>query len=454
MFYRILCAVCCFTPITLLAQDTLKLTAGAELKLTGAVVITLENMHLDNDGLIAQAAGDGSFYFSGNNTTRLLGNTLPSFDVLEIAKTAGAQLTLQRNISVVSAINLNSGYLNLNNNNILLQPAALVYGESETSRITGTNGGFVEITRTLNAPVLVNPGNLGAIFTSSQNLGSTVIRRGHTAQPIGTGNSVNRYFDILPTNNTGLNATLRFQYLDAELNGLDEHSLSLWENAGNNTWSSIGFDNRNTTANYVEKTGLSGFSEWTLNVPAGSLPVKFISFNAICENEKISLVWKTAEEVNSSRFDIERTSNGVNWIIIGQVTASGYSQSEKTYTYNDAGPLFSGTMYRIVEYDLDGRRQYSGIVSAFCDRKESIRVWPNPVEDIVRLNIYSNSQSQILLQVYDSKGALVLMQKDNLVQGSNQLTVPVQKLARGIYQLKATYQKGITKTFRLVKLNQ
>ena len=184
------------------------------------------------------------------------------------------------------------------------------------------------------------------------------------------------------------------------------------------------------------------------------MPVKFISFNAICENEKISLVWKTAEEVNSSRFDIERTSNGVNWIIIGQVTASGYSQSEKTYTYNDAGPLFSGTMYRIVEYDLDGRRQYSGIVSASCDRKESIRVWPNPVEDIVRLNIYSNSQSQILLQVYDSKGALVLMQKDNLVQGSNQLTVPVQKLARGIYQLKATYQKGITKTFRLVKLNQ
>ncbi len=454
MFYRILCAVCFFTPFTLLAQDTLKLTAGAELKLTGAVVITLENMHLDNDGLIVQAAGDGSFYFSGNNTTRLLGNTLPSFDVLEIAKTAGAQLTLQRNISVVSAINLNSGYLNLNNNNILLQPAALLNGESETSRITGTNGGFVEITRTLNAPVLVNPGNLGAIFTSSQNLGSTVIRRGHTAQPIGTGNSVNRYFDISPTNNTGLNATFRFQYLDAELNGLDEHSLSLWENAGNNTWSSIGFDNRNTTANYVEKTGLSGFSVWTLNVPAGSLPVKFISFNAICENEKISLVWKTAEEVNSSRFDIERTSNGVNWIIIGQVTASGYSQSEKTYTYNDAGPLFSGTMYRIVEYDLDGRRQYSGIVSASCDRKESIRVWPNPVEDIVRLNIYSNSQSQILIQVYDSKGALVLMQKDNLVQGSNQLTVPVQKLARGIYQLKATYQKGITKTFRLVKLNQ
>lgn len=451
MFQKIILSICCFAQITLMAQGTFKVTSGAEVKLTGGVVITLENMHLDNDGTISLAAGDGSFHFSGNTTTSILGGTLPMFDAMAIAKTGSAQLTLQRNIGVVSAINFTSGLFNLNNNNIFLQPTALLNGESETSRITGTNGGVVEITRMLSAPASENPGNLGAFFSSTQNFGSTVIRRGHTAHTISIRNSVNRYFDITPTNNTALNATLRFQYLDAELNGLDENSILLWKSTDNINWSSIGFDSRNTTTNYVEKTGLTGFSRWTLNLPSGALPVTFISINARCNNGKIIVTWKTAQEINSSRFDIERSTNGTNWIVIGSVPASGNSQTEHTYNYTDINPIPSGAIHRIVEHDIDGRRQYTGIVRSPCDGKEDIRVWPNPVDDIAWLNIYSNGHSPVLIQVYDSKGALVLMQKANLLQGGNQLAVPVQKLAAGIYELKVNYQNSKSKMFRLVK---
>src|SRR5687767_2295181 len=95
---------------------------------------------------------------------------------MEIAKQVGSELKLQRNISVVSFIEFNSGLFNLNNNNILLQPTAYLAGESETSRVTGTNGGFIEITSNLNAPVFQNPGNLGAIITSSQYPGSKIGR--------------------------------------------------------------------------------------------------------------------------------------------------------------------------------------------------------------------------------------------------------------------------------------
>jgi hypothetical protein len=451
MFCKIIFSVCCFIPVALLAQDTFKLSSGAELKLTGGVIITLENMHLDNDGTISLAAGDGSFRFSGNITTNILGGNMPMFDVMEITKNGGAQLTLQRNINVVSGINFISGLFNLNNNNILLQPAALLNGESETSRITGTNGGVVEITKVLNAPALENPGNLGAIFTSSQNFGSTIIRRGHIAQTIAAGISITRYFDIAPTNNAALSATLRFQYRDAELNGLDENSVVLWKSPDNINWTAIGFDSRNTTTNHVEKTGIADFSRWTLNKSSGPLPVVFISINARCDNGKIILTWKTAREINSSSFNIERSINGTNWAVIGSVQAAGNSQAAHTYTFTDISPVASVAMYRIVEHDLDGRKQYTSIVRSACNDKEDIRVWPNPVDDIAWLNIYSNGYSPVLIQIYDSKGALVLIQKTNLLQGSNLLTVPVEKLAQGIYELKVDYKNGKTKTFRLVK---
>jgi hypothetical protein len=60
--------------------------------------------------------------------------------------------------------------LDLNNNNILLDPGANLAGESENTRIIGANGGFVEITQNLNAPLAANPGNLGTAVTSTANL--------------------------------------------------------------------------------------------------------------------------------------------------------------------------------------------------------------------------------------------------------------------------------------------
>jgi len=247
-------------------QNTLKVTSGATIKTTGGVVITIENLHLDNDGTINQAAGDGTFRFSGNTNTNISGILSPVFDRLELAK-ANAQLLLMTDISIASGIDFSSGLLELNNHAIILQPAALLNGESETSRITGNSGGYIEITNILNAPSSQNPGNLGAIITSSQNLGTTVIRRGHIPQTgdLGDGNSIQRYFDIIPANNTSLNAALRFNYFDAELNGYDENSMIFWKSSDLISWTKIGYSSRDVTNNYVEKTGISDFSRWTLS---------------------------------------------------------------------------------------------------------------------------------------------------------------------------------------------
>src|SRR4030095_8584173 len=116
--------------------------------------------------------------------------------------------------------------------------------------------------------------------------GSTTIRRGHQSQPIPSAGSIFRYYDILPTNNNSLNATFRFQYFDAELNGFNENTIVMWKSPDNINWTNQGFTVRNTIANYVEQSGIADFSRWTLSDDIAARPL--ISVNTRQSAPKIS----------------------------------------------------------------------------------------------------------------------------------------------------------------------
>ena len=249
------------------AQNVMKVSAGATIKTTGGVTIVLSDMDLDNDGTINQASGEGGFKFTGAQTSGIKGNNMPIIGILEINKTNGGKILLNRNISINSSINFISGQLDLNGNNILMDASAMIAGESENNRIIGPNGGFIEITQNMNAPASINAGNLGATITSDADLGSVTIRRGHIAQT-GTGltNSINRYYLISPANNNALNATLRMKYFDAELNGQNENALVIYKSDNSGTdWANMSQTTRNANANYVEKTGMSNLTLETLS---------------------------------------------------------------------------------------------------------------------------------------------------------------------------------------------
>ena len=304
-----------------ISGQVVKLTSGTTLKTTGGALVTLDNLHLENDGTLNQAAGEGSFLFKGNQNATISGTSLPVFDIVEIAKTGGADLSLMRNIHVISGVNFTSGLFNLNNNTILLFPNGLLNGESETSRLYGANGGYIEITTALNTPSSVNPGNLGAIISSSQNPGSTTIRRGHQSQPVPGGGSIFRYYDILPANNNSLNANFRFHYFDAELNGFDENTIVMWKSPDNFNWTNESFTTRNTISNYVEKSGIADFSRWTLSAGIAARPVT--SVNSRQNTPKISAidgnikdVWKAWPNPASQTLFLNITASKESKVVI------------------------------------------------------------------------------------------------------------------------------------------
>lgn len=429
------------------AAGQLYISPGAQLQLSGNAQFTLRDINLVNNGTFF--TGNGNVLFSGRSATTIGGNTPVYFFILHIDKEEGQSLLMEQSSTVINEARLSRGYLDLNGHDLNLGSTGIITGETETSRIIGANGGEVIATATLNAPYEANPGNLGAVISSANNPGNLTIKRGHLAQNLEHG-SIRRYYTITASNNTALNATLRFHYYDAELNGLNENELAQWRSEDGNSWSYIGFGIRNTEQNYVEKNGIEAFSIWTLSTASAALPVVFSHFNLQCNDGKVIFRWKTAQEINSSHFIIER-SNGTSWTAIGKLPAAGNSSTEKDYEYIDHHPLSSAN-YRIAQYDLDGQIKYTNTMAADCDAAEAMLAWPNPFQQAFSIRLQNNNTGPARLRVVDARGASIINKQLNLQRGLNQFDINLASAAAGIYLLSIEWTDGKPmKTIRLIK---
>ena len=122
-------------------------------------------------------------------------------------------------------------------------------------------------------PPMLIPGISGLIITSAADLGSTTIKRGHQAQSIGGSNGVHRYYEVAPASNSGLNAEVQFQYLEAELNGIAEADLGFWRQ-DSAFWFNRTKDAANAPANFVRVNSQDLLSKYTLAPDAPQLSIK------------------------------------------------------------------------------------------------------------------------------------------------------------------------------------
>jgi len=182
---------------------------------------------------------------------------------------------LYSSITVYGNLILEKNFDLLANSIMLGSLSYLLEGSGVLSGTTGT----ISTTRNLNNITSENVALLGATITTAANLGSTIITRGFTAQTGNGNSSIQRYYDISPTNNTALDATLVFSYKDSELNSLTEANFKLYKSVDNGTtWSDQG-GTLDAGANTVTKNGISSFSRWT--VGDSTLPLSLEALSEI-----------------------------------------------------------------------------------------------------------------------------------------------------------------------------
>lgn len=169
------------------------------------------------------------------------------------------------------------------------------------------------------------------------------------------------------------------------------------------------------------------------------LPVSLGEFTvARMDNDRVLLRWSTEEEVNSSRFVIETSGDGIAFKPAGSVAAAGQGKNDYQFMaeVDHQSPV---NFFRLRMEDQNGKFTYSDIVRySVAAEAVSIRVHQNPA-GLLLLLTSSNRQSAVL---YNGGGMAV---KKIMLHGGKQ-QVDISTLKAGVYYIKG--ESGVTRFIR------
>ncbi|MEJ0103016.1 MAG: T9SS type A sorting domain-containing protein [Bacteroidota bacterium] len=172
------------------------------------------------------------------------------------------------------------------------------------------------------------------------------------------------------------------------------------------------------------------------------LPVKLLSFSGSYNDNATALSWETEAEVNFDHYEIERSSNGSDFIYTGKVAAQAGNE-KKQYSFSDNLATVNGSLfyYRLKMIDIDGKFKYSNVILIRKDAKSinGISISPNPVvgNGAATLRITSVTSGKIELRVIDMAGKIVLQQESRVSEGTNSISINnTSRLQSGIYTVQ------------------
>lgn len=322
--------------------------------------------------------------------------------------------------------------------------------------ITGNSGRTIESTLSAtrtelvgsNAPYYFYNSN-GNILTSlnnvSANLGcvsTTILETGTTWQNFSGGQRSQKVFTITPTTNNGASYTVGLYFTAAELGGKPPAGLKI---AKTTSATMAGANATNTTtattsfaafgSGYLFTATFTGFSNFFLVDNSVILPVTLLTFDGRLDNATAILDWKTSSEINSKDFEIEKSTDGVNYYKIGSVTAAGNSTTTKSYTFRDQ-LLSTMNYYRLRMNDLNGANKLSNVVLLRYDKaRQSLWVVNNPFKTYIDMR-FGKPVSSVRLQLVNGTGSVVAEKVIASPAGQIRWDVP-SNLSNGNYILRA-----------------
>ncbi|TZF82097.1 T9SS type A sorting domain-containing protein [Pedobacter sp. BS3] len=164
------------------------------------------------------------------------------------------------------------------------------------------------------------------------------------------------------------------------------------------------------------------------------LPVTLVSFTAQKQGPAAQLSWTTASEQNNLRFDIERSTDGKIFTVIGSRDGAGNSTVDQHYAYTDYQPEQGVNYYRLVQYDYNGKATvFDPKAVDFGIGGSSLKVLSSPGSSELQVSISAEKASSGKLYVYSVQGKKLVEQTALLNKGANMLTVDASGLQPGIY---------------------
>ncbi len=183
------------------------------------------------------------------------------------------------------------------------------------------------------------------------------------------------------------------------------------------------------------------------------LPVRLISFTGTATADCLmNLKWKTADEFNVVKYEIEVSRNGLDFIKIGEQAALRNVTNDYEFSVQDNIRAYSYFRLKIVE--SDGSYSYTTTVNleTKCPLEFGVTYSPVPFQDNLNIRVQLGISNEIVLVLTNSVGQVIKKEKRSLARGINNINWSnMNQLAAGTYIISVTDQFGNKSVEKLVK---
>jgi hypothetical protein len=265
------------------------------------------------------------------------------------------------------------------------------------------------------------------------------------------------YINQVVVNTDVDNPTVPCASIDAGINGYPsnpERFFIVIFNAGNNRYYQFPDDGTRTLFNYVPQAPLNlyiqAFSNFTTiwnhtgngfatldELLNPVLPVELTRFEGQGKNLQVELSWTTASERNNDFFEVQRSTDGRTFDLIGKVEGGGTRNTPLDYSFTDRMPKAGVNYYRLRQVDFDGAFEYSRVIAVEVkDKNGEIGLFPNPASEMVEIRLpLSWSDGQAEVRIRDVAGRVVRHLNMQAIDGP--LNFSLSGLTGGYYTVEA-----------------
>lgn len=245
-------------------------------------------------------------------------------------------------------------------------------------------------------------------------------------------------WNVANTNNTHIqcsNVTIQFSN-----DGGHTFPITLKDSTPNDGIDTIVVPNKATATGRIRVMAANNIffdiSNANISITPVVLPITWLSFTANRSTNGVLLNWSTANDTNDTYFDVERSSDGVNFTTIYTVTAGNHQ-----YSYEDLQPGAGVNYYRINQVDENNANHYSAVATVDMSKVIIAVIYPNPARDMMHIRLNENS-TRLIITLTDATGKILYTTTASSVVAGQTIPVHVARLAAGVYFVKVKWDKG------------
>lgn len=181
----------------------------------------------------------------------------------------------------------------------------------------------------------------------------------------------------------------------------------------------------------------NGGSECSWNITVSGvilLQADVLYLDAVAVEDEVQISWESIHEENTSHYDLQHSTDGINFRTIHTVPSRGALEDPAMYEYVQRDELSTINYYRLQQVDNNGDFFYSPVKQVKMKdsfTETTLEVFPNPARDRVTVRSNTSFVDPVTVRLISPMGSVSWQQTQQMPASG--ITIPLEGLRPGIY---------------------